>query len=523
MLLLPAAAVDRNAPAVTNQFSAFLRKENDVSSLEARDFLIKEGAKCGDYLHFHSSGDTFHSVYKLGHKIGEGGFGKVFVATHTVLGISRAVKRLLKSQSRCEFHANELNALLALDHPHIVKLIEYYDEDEYLYLVFELCEGVALLDCLQEQPTGRFNEYDASVALRHMLKALQCCHSHYRGHYDIKPENFMYKHKAGGNLKMVDLGLSSAFDMQRRHRVCGTSPYMAPEFWDGIYGPEGDVWSCGVVLFVMLTGHEFLDDVPGPIMKREVRARKLLSERLEFAANKCGLSAAAQDLLRQMLNHDRHARPTIKEALKHPFNRESYDVEKRSGTKSAHDFLLIDAHEVLHQLLNTMRKVMKEPMLKRVTRLVMVQFSEIDEARCLAFRMLDLHGYGELSISAFAQDERICKASDGSAPDDMDELFGAMDLNRDGYISYRAFLSVTLPDDVLRNNNALQVAFSILDTDKDGFIGESDLAAIFGHSDDSAVCKDTIGEVGSDGKVSWEQFLALMIPAEAQEATDMPV
>eukprot|EP00972_Heterocapsa_arctica_P110679 16295825-Heterocapsa_arctica.AAC.1 len=71
------------------------------------------------------------------------------------------------------------------------------------------------------------SEFDASLALRHMLKALQCCHSHYRGHYDIKPENFMYASKDLNNLQMVDLGMSSGFDVQTR-QIKGTATYMAP-------------------------------------------------------------------------------------------------------------------------------------------------------------------------------------------------------------------------------------------------------------------------------------------------------
>lgn len=66
-------------------------------------------------------------------------------------------------------------------------------------------------------------EYDASVALRHMLKALQCCHSQYRGHYDIKPENFMYAKKDLADLLMIDLGLSSGFERQRKHKIKGTA------------------------------------------------------------------------------------------------------------------------------------------------------------------------------------------------------------------------------------------------------------------------------------------------------------
>lgn len=503
MPLLPPVAVDRAAARPSSPV-----QQTEIHS--ARESLIKQGAQFADLLHFHCSGDSFSSVYEVGHKIGEGAFGKVFAATHKILNISRAVKRLSKSQGGCELHQNELKALLALDHPHIVKLLEYYDEDEYLFLVFELCEGVDLLEHITAQPVGRMREYDASVALRHMLKALQCCHAHYRGHYDIKPENFMFKHKSFGNLKMVDLGLSSAFDTQRRKKVSGTSLYMAPEFWSGVYGPEGDVWSCGVVLFVMLTGQPFLEDVPPLTMRSELKVRRLLRERIEFAATELGLSKAAQDLLRQLLQHDRHARPSIKEALKHAFNDGSYRLERRLPSKSSHEALLKDANEILMKLKNTVRMIMPEPVLKRIARVIMVQNSEVSETHSLAFRMLDLHGYGELSISALEQDERVSPG--GQPPEDIDQIFEALDLNRDGYISYRSFLAIILPEDVFRNESALQVAFRILDADKDGSIGQDDLAKIFGHSSDSHACKITIEEVSPNGYVSWEQFWNLMLP-----------
>lgn len=94
----------------------------------------------------------------------------------------------------------------------------------------------------------------------------------------------------------------------------------------------------------------------------------------------------------------------------------------------------------------------------------------------------------------------------------MDEIFEAMDLNRDGYISYRAFLAVTLSDDIRCDSNILGVTFRILDTDKDGFIGHTDLAKVFGHGPDSEVCSLTISEVSPDSKVSWQSFMQLLAP-----------
>jgi len=254
----------------------------------------------------------------------------------------------------------------------------------------------------------------------------------------------------------------------------------------------------------MLTGTPLLDDISPATVKREILVRHVLRERLELAANEYNLSPSALDLLLQMLQHDRHARPTIKEALKHQFNNDGYEIEKALPAVEREQ-----AVSILRTLPKLVRGVMAEPMLKRVARLVMVHVSEVSEATCLAFRMLDLHGYGELSISTLEDNVEICGEG---VPRDLDSLFEAMDLNRDGYISYRAFLAVTLPDDTRCNASILQVTFNILDADKDGVIGQRDLAQVFGHVPDSEVCNLTIREVTKEKAITWDTFVALVAP-----------
>jgi len=502
-------------PAVTYSYSVaqqttLLSDPHEAAHYHAGDFLIPEGAHRGDFLEFYYTGESFHSAYELEEKIGEGGFGKVFRATHRALNLPRAVKRLKKSKAGCELHKHELAALLALDHPHIIKLVEFYDEESYVYLVFELCSGPDLLGRIHQAQGGRMSEYDASVALRHMLKALQCCHSQYRGHYDIKPENFMFANADCADLMMIDLGLSSGFDRQRRHKIKGTAAYMAPEFWDGIYGPEGDIWSCGVVLFVMLTGQEFLPDIAPAVLKRETRSRKALADRLRSASDQFNFSREAQDLLRKMLQHDRHARPTVREALNHPFNTASYENE-RMHPKRINDPRLKVALNVRERLHSTWRAVSKEPILKRVARLAMAHSCDVCvhelAAERFVFRMLDRYGYGELSIGVIENDFTYRGVL---PPEDLEVLFDAMDLNRDGYISYCAFLSIMLPFSLRTNENLCRVAFSILDRGKDGFIDDQDLAAVFGHEKDSDTCKTILAEVSPHGKLKWEAFLQLM-------------
>jgi len=515
--LLPFGAIvgARGVPAVSVASAALMRSEFQAAiarpgGSKEGGFLLQEGAKRDDIFGFSVVGETFQSAYTVEKQIGEGGFGKVYLARHKVLGIARAVKRLKKTASTNDMRINELAALRALDHPHIIKLVEYYDsEDNFLYLVFELCEGPDLLEHLRQQADGRMNEYDATVALRHILKALQCCHAQHRGHYDIKPENFMYVDTDRTNLKMIDLGLSSGFDRRRRGGVSGTFGYMAPEFWNGVYGPEGDVWSCGIVLFVMLTGEDFLTDEISPEnLRRETMMRAPLKKRLSDVAAKYKLSNNAMDLLGWMLQHDRHARPTVRDCLNHALIQHFYALEKDQPWFRERPNVT-EAITIRERLPETLRAVGKEPMLKRVARQIFAHDAcgKTCIAERIAYQMLDSYGYGEISIGVLEKDF-LKRGAD--TPEDIEELFDAIDLNRDGYIGTLAFLSATLPAAVCNDENLCRVAFAMLDRGKDGFIDAEDLENTFGHERGSPICKGALLDVCDDGWLSFEQFVQLM-------------
>lgn len=497
-LLLPSAAFDGKLGVPRAFTSAYSTDAGLSPGREEEDnSLIREGAHHGDFLQFFVSGTSFRSAYTVEHKIGEGAFGKVFAARHKTLGILRAVKRLKKSSATSDMRKNELAALLQMDHPHIVKLVEYYDED-YLYLVFELCSGPDLSDYIHTQPNGTMNEYTAAVALRHMLKALQCCHAHYRGHFDIKPENFMYTNVDCTNLKMIDLGLSSGFE--QKGKIRGTAEYMAPEFWDGIYGPEGDVWSCGIALFHMLTGEDFLNDVQPREMKREIKVRTRIRGRIAEVQTRFNLSTRTVDLLTQMLQHDRHGRPTVRECLTHNFITHSYGHTPEAGSFEA-------SLRIRERLPELCRSAAAEPMLKRVARLAVAHAAKPSRAERLVFRMLDKHGYGEISIGVW-EDDFVSRGA--AIPEDLEALFESVDLNRDGYIGSLSFLAVTLPASVCNDVNICRVAFGMLDKGGDGFIDADDLASIFGHECGSPSCRNVLREVSADGRVHFDRFVQLM-------------
>lgn len=163
--------------------------------------------------------------------------------------------------------------MMKLDHPNILRLIDYFEDPKYVYLVLELCTGGELFDRIIQNKF--YNEEDARMIFRQIMSALQYCHSNGVVHRDLKPENFiMISPKDPFTLKIIDFGLSRTFnndrvlrempsdDGNRRRKTravlktkAGTPFYIAPEVLTGNYSEKCDVWSVGVILYILLCGY----------------------------------------------------------------------------------------------------------------------------------------------------------------------------------------------------------------------------------------------------------------------------
>ena len=144
------------------------------------------------------------------------------------------------------------------DHPNIVKLYEiYYDKARY-YAVMEYCAGGELFDQIVKKPY--YSESDAAVVMKQLLSAVSYIHAMGITHRDIKPENLLLDSKEGNQIKLVDFGSSQVLTKGQmlKERV-GTPYYMAPEILAGSYNEKCDIWSCGVILFLLLSGETPFD------------------------------------------------------------------------------------------------------------------------------------------------------------------------------------------------------------------------------------------------------------------------
>ncbi|XP_006657037.1 CBL-interacting protein kinase 25-like [Oryza brachyantha] len=209
--------------------------------------------------------------YELGQLLGEGKFAKVYHGTHRATGEEVAVKVMeqekLAKLGATEHVTREITAMQRLRHPNVVRIHEVMATRTRVYVVMEYARGGELLRyfCRGGSPgPAGFGEHEARRLFQQLVSALAYCHARGVFHRDIKPDNLLLDEK--WDLKVADFGLSALPDTERREgylqTVCGTPMYIAPEVFSrrGYDGAKADVWACGVVLYVLVTGRRPFPD-----------------------------------------------------------------------------------------------------------------------------------------------------------------------------------------------------------------------------------------------------------------------
>ncbi|XP_050218756.1 CBL-interacting serine/threonine-protein kinase 1 [Mercurialis annua] len=213
-----------------------------------------------------SRGMRLGKKYELGKTLGEGNFGKVKLAKHIDSGLPFAVKILDKNTI---LHLNisdqikrEIATLKLLKHPNVVRLHEVLASKSKIYMVLEYVNGGELFDRIASK--GKLPEAQGRKLFQQLIDGVSCCHSKGVFHRDLKLENVLIDTK--GNIKISDFGLSALPQHFRNdgllHTTCGSPNYVAPEILSnrGYDGATSDTWSCGVILYVILTGYLPFDD-----------------------------------------------------------------------------------------------------------------------------------------------------------------------------------------------------------------------------------------------------------------------
>ncbi|XP_074652388.1 serine/threonine-protein kinase SIK3-like isoform X2 [Tubulanus polymorphus] len=257
------------------------------------------------------SGPVRVGYYEIERTIGKGNFAVVKLASHVITKTKVAIKIIDKTQlgeENLKKIFREIQIMKMLRHPNIVRLFQVMETDRMIYLVTEYASGGEIFDHLVAH--GRMNEKEARKKLKQILAAVSYCHSRHVVHRDLKAENLLLD--ASLNIKIADFGFSNYFTPGKKLTTwCGSPPYAAPELFEGkeYDAPKVDIWSLGVVLYVLVCGALPFD---GSTLQ-SLRARVLSGRfRVPFF-----MSTECEHLIRHMLVIDPNKRLTMEEIIRH--------------------------------------------------------------------------------------------------------------------------------------------------------------------------------------------------------------
>ncbi|KAL8549890.1 hypothetical protein ACS0TY_008652 [Phlomoides rotata] len=447
---------------------------------------------------------NFDERYTIGKLLGHGQFGYTYVAVDKSNGDRVAVKRIEKNKMvlpiAVEDVKREVKILKALaGHENVVQFYNAFEDDSHVYIVMELCEGGELLDRILSKKDNRYAERDAAIVVRQMLRVAAECHLHGLVHRDMKPENFLLKSpKENSPLKATDFGLSDFIRPGKKFQdIVGSAYYVAPEVLKRKSGPESDVWSIGVITYILLCGRRpFWDKTEDGIFK-EVLRNKPDFRRKPWPT----ISNAAKDFVRKLLVKDPHARLTAAQALSHPWVREGGEASD----------IPLDI-----SVLSNMRRFVTYSRLKQFALRALAGTLDDDELADLRdqFDAIDADKNGAISL------EEMRQALAKDLPWKMKEsrvleILQAMDSNTDGLVDFTEFVAATLHVNQLEEHcsekweHRSQAAFEKFDVDKDGYITPEELKMHTGLRGSIDLLLEE-ADIDKDGKISLFEFRRLL-------------
>ncbi|PSC74088.1 CAMK CAMK1 kinase [Micractinium conductrix] len=278
-------------------------------------------------------------VYEMGPTLGEGGFSKVKLVTQRATGKQYACKviPLPRPGKKVNEHLSdrgaimkEIDALLDLEHPNVVELEEYFVERNKVFLIMELLRGGELLEAVLQQ--GHYSEADARTIFRQLVQCLQYLHAKGVVHRDVKLDNLLLVEPGDiAHVKIADFGFAKKLHggrLDSMKTVCGTPEYIAPEIIEKLmtphdkplrhgqsYGPPCDLWSAGIVLYMLLAGLPPFHDASEPRLLRAIMQGKYSLADPVWEE----VSAEAKDLIKKLLVVAPSKRLTCEQVLEHPW------------------------------------------------------------------------------------------------------------------------------------------------------------------------------------------------------------
>ena len=439
--------------------------------------------------------------YIMGKSIGTGAFGTVRLCIHKATRQTRACKILKKATQDIKALQEEVEILSKLSHPNIMQLYEVYNDKTNFYIVSEFCQGGELFDAISKK--GNFNENEASKIMKQVLSAITYSHQNNIVHRDLKPENILLEDKGNDSIiKIIDWGCAKNFNKNEKlTNKDGTPYYIAPEVLEGNYDEKCDIWSCGVILYIMLCGYPPFDGESEEEILDKVKKGSFEFPKEEWK----NISKDAIDLIEKMLTFESNKRISALECLRHNW----FIKNKHKG---------ISDKKTAKNIISNMKKFKRGKKLEQASIAFIVnQLISKDERKELIkqFQDWDTNGDGVLSRDEIIEGYR--KTYGAVDENEIDNIMKSIDLDGNGVIDYNEFLSCAFNRDKIMSKDNLELTFKAFDTDGSGKISADELMNVFMKGDKNGNLNKEIFEKmvkdadqNGDGEISFDEFKNIM-------------
>ena len=384
--------------------------------------------------------------YEFISMLGNGAYGKVrLYRDRNYKELLFAIKTLKKEgipAYQFNLLKSEVNILSNLDHPNIVKYFGVFEDDWYVHIVMEYLKGFDLYKIISLKKYTGFDEKDMCEIILQLLKALSFIHSQNIIHRDIKPENILFANKRDySTLKLIDFGLAT--NQSKDTKSVGTPFYMSPEMIDGHSYPQSDIWSVGIIVYLMLTGKYAFDAQKGENLYDKIKNNEIDMKPL----NESDCSEEAKDFIKKCLKKKVSERMTTAQCLEHAWINK-FCIKKNSN------LINNDTVDTLLDFAN------KNALQKEIYYFIAKISSESDILKLKQFfNQLDVDSSGTLTIEEI---EKAFKKIDiGITEEELKQIWEGLDFHKDGQVNYSEFLAAMVSSYNFQKEEKLWSVFNL--------------------------------------------------------------
>ena len=449
------------------------------------------------------------TLYDELNMLGEGAYGKVVKVRHKVSKVLRAMKIINKDKMSLgseeeEALINEINVVKSLDHPNIMKVYEFFNKDNSLYIISELLSGGELLDKINE--AGNLNEDVSSFLMKQIFSAVDFCHQKGIIHRDLKPENILIESEEEANkefftVKIIDFGTSGKLKSGEMFNLTvGTPLYVSPEVLKNKYNEKCDMWSCGVIMYMMLSGNPPFKGDNDEEIYQAVKEGKYNFDDEKWDE----ISGEAKDLIKNLLIKDMNKRYSAKKALSHPW------ITKHRRNKT------LDKNKLNEVVINLKNYSAKLKLQQLTLAYIVHNLTSKEDCDFLreVFIIFDESGDGKLTKDQLIKGLNIVLSEEESEKE-VNRLMNIIDVDGNGFIEYEEFLRAGLNKAKIITKENLETSFKLYDINKRGKINARELGMVLGQGDDNIkeeVWQELIDEadIDKDGEINFNDFKTIM-------------